>query len=405
MRKVGVRMGTKRLHLIDAIRGLSLFGILAANMLIFQYGFYGKDEMELFEVSRGETYFHTFLQITVEGSFMPIFAFLFGFGMVKMVENLQELNLGVKRTAARRFVFLIVLGLLHSVFLWEGDILLGYGITGLFLLFFLKRKAKTLLIWAVILFGATVLLGYGGSVDDYAQDDSSLSQYVTKTNMVYGEGSYLDILQHRMNEDPMLDLGVPEGLVPIVALFALFIGIFPFLFGMYGAKRGWFTSPEQEKKLYTKGLVLLPFGLMCKSAYFLMGSHPLSGVLFIAGSMFLAAGYLFLFAYFYTAVRNPSFFGFFGYVGRLSLTNYISQTIICTTIFYGYGLGLFGELGIVYGFLLTIVVYYGQVHFSKWYLKHFRTGPLERAARIATYLTLSGRPKKKSALEGKKAAS
>jgi uncharacterized protein len=76
------------------------------------------------------------------------------------------------------------------------------------------------------------------------------------------------------------------------------------------------------------------------------------------------------------------------YVGRMALTNYLLQTVICTTLFYSYGFALYGKIGIAGGILLTVVIYTIQILLSKWWLSHFRFGPMEWLWRSATYLKL-----------------
>lgn len=72
-------------------------------------------------------------------------------------------------------------------------------------------------------------------------------------------------------------------------------------------------------------------------------------------------------------------------LGRMALTNYLMQTIICTTIFYGYGLGLYGRVGPAVGIALTIVIYGVQIPFSLWWLSKFQMGPAEWLWRTLTY--------------------
>lgn len=73
-------------------------------------------------------------------------------------------------------------------------------------------------------------------------------------------------------------------------------------------------------------------------------------------------------------------------LGKLSLSNYILQTIICTTIFYGYGIGLFGKRGVVFSILFGIILFIFQVIGSTFYLKRFKQGPLEKVMRLIVYL-------------------
>ncbi|GAE06658.1 DUF418 domain-containing protein [Paenibacillus sp. JCM 10914] len=151
----------KRSTVVDAIRGLSLLGILMANLLIFQYGMFGKDEMHYFQPTTLDRISHDMLKVFVEGSFMPIFTFLFGYSMIKMRESLLAKGLKYGRSFSRRSMLLIALGLLHSIFLWDGDILLFYGAIGFFLLLFVKRNAKTVIIWGLIFLLLTSAFGFG----------------------------------------------------------------------------------------------------------------------------------------------------------------------------------------------------------------------------------------------------
>lgn len=383
----------QRVHLIDGMRGLSLFGILLANLLIFQYGIWGKDDLSLAPIDNGA---YTFVKVFIEGSFMPIFTFLFGYSIVKMTESLQHKGLKVKRYFVRRFVFLILLGILHGTFLWEGDILTFYGVFGFFLLFFIRRKKRTILIWGLILFvlmNAIMLIGasFGGELDSTEEFVASDS-YLEKMNEIYATGTYAEIYHFRNNEDPMSDL--PGALVFVVFILSPVIMAPLFLFGMYAARIQLFKSPLQEGAWYLKAtLLLVPLGILMKGAGELV---PLSGwtdFLIGSGAPILALGYIFAFAYLYTKMDGSIIMRAFESVGKLSLTNYIMQTVICTTIFYGYGLGLFGKLGVLNGILLGILIFIIQCISSTFYLRFVPRGPLEFILRIWTNLSWNGRAK------------
>ncbi|WP_309484832.1 DUF418 domain-containing protein [Bacillus aquiflavi] len=121
------------------------------------------------------------------------------------------------------------------------------------------------------------------------------------------------------------------------------------------------------------------------------------------GASLLALGYIFAFASLYRDTKNRRFLSWFESIGRLSLTNYLMQTILCTMIFYGYGFGLFGKLGVIAGFFLAIFIFAIQVAGSTLYLKYFRMGPFEKILRMWTYLSLKGKPKVNN-IQGKEAA-
>lgn len=378
-----------RIHAIDGIRGFSLFGILLANMLIFQYGLWGKDEIHLFELSRVDQYTYTLTKIFIEGSFMPIFTFLFGYSMIMMKNSLERKNLRVKWHLFRRMIMLIVIGLLHSIYFWEGDILFLYGAMGILLLMFVNRKPKTILIWGVSLF---LLFGIGSffGEEELQQADMDFTDaYIEKTTEIYSSGTYAEIKDYRNNneEDPLSkELGESK-MVFLVLLTPLVIAPM-FLFGMYAAKRKMFFRPHKEKRFYWIGFILcLPVGLLLNIiGYFYSDNNWAMGFAMI-GEILLAFGYIFLVALLYCRKSKFRILTYLESIGKLSLTNYIMQTVICTTIFYGYGFALFGRAGVTDGILLGIVVFALQIYFSTIYLNHFRYGPLEKITRSFTYLS------------------
>lgn len=384
----------QRLAIIDGIRGFSLIGILMANMLIFQYGMFGMDELDHFKLSAGDEAANIWVKVVVEGSFMPIFMFLFGYSMIKMKNKLEENGGKVKRHFARRFILLIGLGFLHSTFVWEGDILLSYGFLGLMMMIFLNRKPKTLFIWAVTLLVLTSFLGLG-SMMETPEEAERMDSYVQKANHIYADGSYSEIKDFRISgEDP---LGLPDGAYILMILFAPFMLCPLFLLGMYAAKRNYFSQPGEEQKLYLwYASLLIPIGLLLKSIPYILPNSPWAGVAEFLGAPLLAIGYIFAFAILYAKGVTPAFLKLFENVGRLSMSNYLLQSLICTTIFYGYGLGLFGQIGVLKGILLTVAIYSLQVVFSHFYLEIWKVGPFEKLMRVGTYLTWKGNTKKKA---------
>lgn len=390
-------MNQKRVHLIDGMRGLSLFGILLANLLIFQYGMWGKEELDLTGINQGA---HFFTKVFIEGSFMPIFTFLFGYSMIKMAEGLRQRDLKVKRYFLRRFLLLAVIGWAHGTFLWEGDILLFYGLMGFFLLLFVNRKTKTILVWAILLTVLTtsfMLIGAGFSGKSAPEEEFMASPaYIKKTNDVYANGTYSEIKHHRNNTDPFENM--PDALVLVMLVLAPITTAPLFLFGMYAARRNFFSNPVQEEKLYRIGTVLLvPIGIAMKAIFEFAPSTGWTDFLIGAGAPLLAVGYIFAFAWLYTKFNESVAMRAFESVGKLSLTNYMMQTVICTTVFYGYGLGLFGKLGTAGGLLLGLGVFVLQCTASSFYLKRFHRGPLEFLLRMWTNFSWNGKVKPKKA--------
>ncbi|WP_440119586.1 DUF418 domain-containing protein [Paenibacillus sp. QZ-Y1] len=392
----------KRVQLIDGLRGFSLAGIVMANMLAFQYGMFGQSKPQLFGIGGADQAFLSFLLITVVGSFMPIFAFMFGFGMIKLSESLKSRDLRPKCHLARRFLLLFGIGLLHITYLWEGDILAFYGVLGFFLLMFLNRKSKTLLIWAVLLLVGVGLLGLPASnpMNPLASESTHMNNYIIQSQDVYGSGSYAEIRDFSNNGDPFGgDLEVSYALMAL--MLAPLMTVPMFLFGMRAARIGTFSDPQAMWRMYLRrASFLIPVGLILKAygqlaPQFGAGGWPGVGIGGTLGGTLLALGYIYAFALLYAGSRHSSLMGRFEAVGRLSLTNYLMQSVICTTIFYGYGLGLFGHAGVFIGTVIALAVYIIQLWLSPLYLKKFRNGPVEYVLRIWTYLSWKGQPRKK----------
>ncbi|WP_145326104.1 DUF418 domain-containing protein [Paenibacillus xylanexedens] len=393
---------TKRIQLIDGLRGFSLAGIVMANMLAFQYGMFGQSKPQLFGIGGADQAFLSFLLITVVGSFMPIFGFMFGFGMIKLSESLKSRDLRPKCHLARRFLLLFGIGMLHIIYLWEGDILSFYGVLGFFLLMFLNRKPKTLLIWAVLLLVGAGLLGLPASnpMNPLSIESTHMNNYIIQSQDVYGSGTYAEIRDFSNNGDPFGgELEVSYALIALI--LAPLMTISMFLLGMHAARMGTFNDPQAMRHAYLRrASFLIPIGLLLKAYSELAPKLGAGGWLGIGiggtlGGTLLALGYIYAFALLYAGSRHSSLMSRFEAVGRLSLTNYLMQSVICTTVFYGYGLGLFGRAGVFIGAIVALAVYGIQLWLSPLYLKKFSNGPVEYVLRIWTYLSWKGQPRKK----------
>lgn len=299
-------MKKERIRIIDSLRGFSLLGILLINAVVLGYGFSENSTTDKIR---------NILVLIGENSFMPIFTFLFGYSLIKLVESLQRKHNQIKWHLVRRFSMLILMGILHST-LWNGDILFTYGIIGFLLLFLIDKKIKTLMIFGISLF----------------------------------------ILAIITNSQTM----------PL------------FLFGMAAAKGNIFLCLEREYVWYKRGVILIPIALYLKQMGTVHLGNTWATMLVNFGSILLAFGYIAAFSLLFTHFSNLKVFKWFENVGKMSLTNYIMQTVI---FICGYHIGLFENFDSISNVLLVMLIFSVQCCFSSFYLKKFHYGPLERLLR------------------------
>jgi len=394
----GPVVGGERIEVIDVLRGFALWGILLINITAFKAP--GAPPGFLVEGSIVDRAVIQALVLFVESKFFTLFSFLFGLGFAIQLLRAQERGVPFVPRFTRRLLVLLFFGVAHVVLLWDGDILVVYALVGFLLLLFRNRSPRALLRWAaVLLFVPLVLITAGlvtleivRSTPPYAVQiqevetafQTELAQLRADATAGYGQGAYANILQRRIVEYagvfPLLVSRVPS----VLAMFLL---------GLYVGKRNILGSIADHMPLLRRvRLWGLSAGLLT-SLLVVVGLtqlEPVSAlvVLFfnqaLAGPV-LAMGYA---ATIVLLIQRSSWqrrFQPLAATGRMALTNYLMQSVIYTTLFYGYGFGLTGQVNAVSGVLLATGIYALQTLWSLWWLRHFQFGPLEWVWRSLTY--------------------
>jgi uncharacterized protein len=306
----------------------------------------------------------------------------------------------------RRMLALMTLGLVHALLIWNGDILFIYAINGLLLLLFRNVPARNLLIWAGVLVAIPVVLGVGGGLLGVAMGGASaanapgmreftalLRDLEQRSIETYARGTWGQIFVWRAVEWLIVTiLSVLGAWLHILALF---------LVGMYFGKRQIFQRLEAHLPLFRRGVRIgLGAGLPASFALAWLArtsggdfTSPLAGVWptlgLIVGPV-LTLGYL---SGFVLLAQRKSWrwrLAPLAAAGRMALSNYIMQSVICTLIFYSFGLGLFGQVGAFAGLAISIAIWVVQLPISVAWLSWFHFGPLEWVWRSLTY----GRPQR-----------
>jgi uncharacterized protein len=375
----------ERIEAIDMMRGLAILGIFLVNMpdfnspvMYLKPGSWWNEPLDRWT--------EIFIDIFAQASFYTLFSFLFGFGMVIFRERALAKGYSFPLLFGRRLFVLLGLGCIHAFLIWHGDILISYALLGFVLLLFHQMSPRGLLISALLLLivpnsmislllGFAVLLGEGDSSRFY---DEMLANQALEN---YRDGAWFDIFWQRWN-DWMYVNG------SLSSMFLLLISLLPlFLLGAYFAKKRWFTDVEKHlvklKKVWSITFIV---GFSFKLLPYLTANNIFTEYIQdVFGGSATAVFYAVSIVIFSQKPFWKKIFTPLAVVGRMSLSNYLFQSVLCTLLFYNYGLGLYGSVRPFHGLLLTIVIYCLQMVLSKLWLKQYTMGPMEWIWRTLTY--------------------
>ena len=370
----------------DVLRGFALFGILVVNIQ-----FMGLNSGEgargewVSGLANGSAAF--VIAAIFTGKFYLLFSFLFGYSSNYIIRGERS-----NRTRwIKRCFALMGLGVLHFTFLWHGDIIFMYGIFGLLLTPFFFRADKTLKIWTRVIFlvTSTLILIAGALVyvgERYFPEESFQAPMESKLDAVLQNGSFMEAISARLE---LWVYGITTGVFLQGGMaFAAF------LLGLRMARVKFLSSPidiEKNSRMMKKGFLFgAPIQLIAATVLVLneQTAEPSEAIYLLSlfGS-FIAAPLL---SMSYIGIirklveEKPNYVSWMLPAGKMSLTVYISQSVITSMIFGPWGLGLFQDLQTWQVLILAIGIWLALVYFSRIWLKRFNQGPLERLVNLLT---------------------
>jgi len=392
---VGPTPPSERIVSLDALRGVALLGILVINIWVFSmpeptllnptvyadataYGDFTGANYWVWVVG------HVFAQ----NKFITLFSALFGAGVLLFIESKAEKGQPAVRLHYRRTGILIAIGLLHAYLLWYGDILVAYGFSALFLVFvrdFTAPKLAALgglflLFVPVLELFAALTIGGEAIAAQWAPTEAAIRQEVA----TYRSG-WLDQFDHRAAS------AFERQTTGFIGASFWQIGG-TMLLGMALYRWGVLTG-ERSSALYKRLVGVGVIGLAIVAAgvgYIEANDWSAEAALFWRqfnywGSLLMAGGYLGIVMLYTRRRPDGPVTRAFAAVGRTAFTNYLLQTVIATTIFYGHGFGLFGSVTRVEQLGIVIAIWVVQVVLSVMWLRYFRFGPVEWIWRTLTY--------------------
>lgn len=342
---------------LDALRGLALVGILAVNLEhLAGVGLYATQH------GASESYIlgREMLAFFFSGKFYTIFSILFGLGLALQYQRFVAANQNALALLRRRLVWLLGLGALHGIFLFDGDILGTYAILGLFALRYLGQAHRLLDIAKFLLAGYVLLWWFSTFLRHQMP--------IPGSNEVFMKGSFWEVSGARLEawlyNTPLASLVFGVELVGL------------FLLGMYLAPRWQTLGPATLWQVVAVGLLIgIPVNLY-------NAQHPDLQPLRGLGGLAFALVYMALFRLLWPRL---GWLHNLQYAGQMPLSNYLLQSAVMSTVFYGYGLGLYGQVNPLWFPAIAVGFVTLQVALSRWWLARFGQGPLERLWRSFTY--------------------
>jgi uncharacterized protein len=374
----------KRIVSLDMMRGFAILGIFLVNMLSFHSPYLYIDPLRWWQDSFDKG-IYVLIDIFAQASFYPLFSMLFGYGLVMLRERSQLKEVSFIPIVLRRLSLLLVIGLIHAFFIWHGDILFNYALLGFIFLLFIHLSGRKMMVIGSLLYllpnlfvisslFLTFLLVPGEEISLF---DPKLS---SQSMDIYQNGTFLEITSQRI-QDWVYTNNIFGQIMMLFSLLPLF------LIGGGAAKYKWFERIHEHRKGLTITLfVTLVLGLFFKLLPYLFTTNlPTTYAQDIFGGPLLAISYgLMMVLFAEKEVLNKLLISI-SYVGRMSFSNYLFQSILSTLIFYHYGLGYYGKISVSTGTILVFAIYVFQMILSRLWLKYYYYGPAEWIWRNFTY--------------------
>jgi uncharacterized protein len=371
----------ERINSIDTMRGFAILGIFLTNMLAFHSPMLYLNPYVWWSTKSDQT-IYSFIDFFVQASFYPLFALLFGFGLIIMRERSVAKGFNFTPIAIRRLSMLLVIGCIHAFFIWHGDILINYAILGLIALLFLGMSGKALLLTGIltymipnILYGLLYFLAtLVTPTNDYYHHDEAI-----KSVEFYQNGTFWEITVQRFYDWSQVNLNSIE-----TSLF-LFFTIFPFLLIGAGISKLNLVrnNMQNQKAIKVLLLIFVIVGSLLKLLPFVVRNLFSEYIQDIFGGPLLAVSYALVIIL--LMEKHSARLQMFQAVGKLAISNYLFQSIVATLIFYNYGFGLYSKISVGTGTLLAITIFLVQAYISTKWVQNYQYGPVEWIWRAVSY--------------------
>lgn len=395
----GATAPSNRIVGLDALRGFALLGILVINIWLFALPTIATYNPTLYGDFTDVNYVAWLIShVFFERKFVTLFTFMFGAGIVLFLESKERKGQSGRKLHFARTFWLLVIGLGHAYLLWYGDILVFYALSGFLVVWVWRWRPLRQFILGVVMFAIPsvhyLLMGMGYLLLPESGQTQLEAELLTAFGADFSPEREIEIYQ-----SGWLDQVAYRA--PVVFEYHTF-GFAAELFWSLGgmmiigmALYKWgILSNRRSTGFYIRlllvgavGLALVLVGVWARESF----AWETILVLTLAfqfnywGAPLLAAGYIGAIMLLCRWFQNGMVVDALAAVGRTAFTNYLFQTVIATTIFYGYGLGLFGQLSRIELLGVVVLIWAIQIPLSVWWLGRYQFGPVEWLWRTLTY--------------------
>jgi len=387
----------KRYVELDALRGFAILGIILANYPEFSlWTFRSAEEVAAMPSACADHVIRWLQYIFIDGKFYTLFSLLFGIGFSITLNNMREKGLNGKKFFYRRMAVLLLIGFLHLMLLWSGDILMLYALMGMLLPLFSSLSDKKILWFAgfflalpVISDSVCSLAGISLSEPIYNAWLRKAAEFgITENNMA----QYLSDSQSYSDVQNFLIQGSIERMYEFVDSHRYFKVLGLFLIG-YVIGRNKIYADLEGKRDFLKKIAIIGIGAGLPLSL-IYAAHAMNGCpagrvfhsfLYLVSVYPTGFGYAAAFCLLFLRFKNARIWKTLAGPGRMACTNYLGQSLFGILLFYGAWLGLGKSASLAMAELIALGVYAFQTGFSLLWLKRYRFGPVEWIWRVLTY--------------------
>jgi len=360
-----------RIEIVDALRGFALLGLFLIHSIEY---------FELYWRNPEPNIIHDVMFFLFGGKAYAVFAMLFGLSFFIIMDRQARRGVDFSGRFLWRLTLLLAMGYLHGL-LYDGDVLQVLALLG-FILVIVNRFSNRVVLALSLLCIAQLPMIYKFATAVAGQPgETPLHEALFPQTMeVFAHGSLTDVLRFNAWDGQLTKWSFMLDSGRLMQLSGMF------MWGLLLGRIGFFVQPDAFRRQRNVGLVI---ALVATVALYVLKRRitPLEQLLDNYFSAALVAFGVLLFTTVYQETPLRRLMNLLAAGGRMSLTMYISQAVLCVPMYYGFGLGLYATIGQPRALLLGIVMFSLQLAFARWWLQRYHYGPLEWVWRSATYLT------------------